>query len=427
MKKLHYILLTFLLLCFSSLNVFASEQVDFPNEDLLGLYSVRNDEYKYTATHYGRLDSERHLFFSVSSANTCYIIRESAGTIDYGSVVENDGSSTPTSIYLNAYNFELRKNWNLLFDAYIYGFNYYPGDLLVAAHDFESESALINYLKDFSSFDDLYNNTSSDFGGGNVPSNRLPMLKFKINQAFTLGDSLTDTASVKYTFSWSVSEHELYANNPNKYILQMVASGDISATSSMGVDSLVTNKIGYINDSCKTHISQAIPIYKESFSFLERTYREILCKTAEVNPLDWGPQNFWYLYVRIVESETEKCSLWKVYKCQGRFITPTGYAYDDSGEIVPIEEDDEVDDSAEYDDDPRTDDYDDPTSPAYNDGTELDAKFLLNNLEEIVSMLKSIPDLFSKVFSWMPTSLILLITTSIGLMIVVGFVKMFLR
>ena len=114
----------------------------------------------------------------------------------------------------------------------------------------------------------------------------------------------------------------------------------------------------------------------------------------------------------------------KVYKCQGRSVQPIGNIYDENGNAYAYEDDSTIDDSGSYDSDPSNSAYDSPTSPSYHDGTTLDAMALVNNLEEVVSTLGELPQLFKKVFLWMPDYLVVLIVSSIGLFVVVGFVKM---
>lgn len=288
---------------------------------------------------------------------------------------------------------------------------------------YDKMSDLVADMQKYQNVSDFIKNYAPGYG-----SDTLPLPTFKIKQALTSGESVFDKASVKYTFSWSVSEHEIYANNPNKYQIQMVATARYTQKEVMGTTSVIAEDLQFINPECQTYVDSAIPIYKESYSFLERTYREKLCDIAGVSKSDSSaPTSFYFLFVRVVDPEAEKSSLWKVYKCQGRLISPTGFYYDNEGNPYPGDSDDEIDGSTSYDSDPSTDDRNSPTSPNYNNGAEMDAQHLINNLEEIVNTLQGIPELFKQVFLWMPDYLIVLIATSIGLILVIGFVKMFLH
>ena len=288
---------------------------------------------------------------------------------------------------------------------------------------FDSEQEFFDTLAGYNNFNDFLSHKLPSANG------RLPLLSFKIKQALTMGQGLTDAASVKYTFSWSVSEHEIYANNPNKYSVQMLATSKYTQKDISGTSTVVAEDIGYINPECNVYVDKGIPIYKETYSFLERTYREKLCEIAGVDKsASSAPLSYYFLFVRVVEPETGKSSLWKVYRCQGRNISQGSYYYDDEGnDYASNNNEDEIDDKTNFDSDPSTDDTKSPTSSNYNSGAEMDAEHLLNNLEEIIATLKGIPELFEKVFLWMPDYLIVLIATSIGLLLVVGFVKLFLR
>lgn len=300
------------------------------------------------------------------------------------------------------------------------------GSKQIVSQAFDKIYATMNdFCDDLQKYDDLKSfvdkNDPSSSGGGD----RLPLLSFQIKQAWTVADI---GGTVKYTFNWKVGEHDIYASNPNKYKIQMLATAKYREETTSGTSTVIADELTYIYPECNFYISNAIPIYKESYSFLEREARNKLCDIAGVNKNNSSEvSSFFYLFVRVIEPESGKTSLWKVYKCQGRNITQSGYYYDDDGKQYTGNTDDDIDDSASYDNDPSTDANEDSNSPFYNDGAEIDAQHLLNNLEEIVSTLKGIPELFQKVFLWMPDYLIVLIATSIGLIIVIGFVKMFIR
>ena len=256
-------------------------------------------------------------------------------------------------------------------------------------------------------------------------NDRLPVLDFNVKQAFVTAPS---GAGVKYTWTWSAGQHEIYANNPNKYKLQMIASANIEVKTSLGTSTVVSNELNFINDNCKTTISNNIPVYKESYSFLDRDIKDKLVKTLGEN-VRYDDYFVYYLFVRVIEPGTENCSVWKKYKMQGRIVTQEEIVYDEDGESYEINEEDkdknEPDSNMSYDEDARTDASKDESSELYDDSESLDGKTLMNNLENVIAFLKGVPDLFNKVFLWMPDYIVTLISLGFGIIVLVAIIKWF--
>lgn len=424
MKKfILFLLLSFILFGAFSTQAYADDSTTTPLlTSGICLYEKTNDSGQISDAYYYYLLDEADVYW-VYLKSEKYILGFASNEVEYYGLNANYRTDFNTAVFNPNLKFKCVNT--LQWNSYTFPYSVYLTSIYVSDpfsfgifKEYENMNELLEDMKAYKDLDDFMNNKLPSGG-----ADRLPLPTFSIKQAFTVAD----TASVKYTFSWKASEHQIYADNPNRYKLQFVASADIERGEVAGTSLLKANDITFINNDCKITISPSVPIYKESYSFLDREVGESLIDLYDFEYTRWDDSSsiFYFLFVRVIDPETEKTSLWKVYKCQGRFITPTGYYYDEEGNAYAGDDNDEIDDSTNYDSDPTTDADDDPDSPFYNDGAELDARHLFNNLKEIVETLKGIPELFEKVFLWMPNYLIVLIVTSIGLLVVVGFVKLF--
>lgn len=424
MKKVFLCLFTFLFICFFKSNVFAAVQVAFPNDDLKELYAVRSDTSLQTTTYYARFDNTRHLFFSVPSENTLYIVRENEGTLERGAVVVKDNSSAPDKIYLNEYSFEIKEDWEVLYKPYIYSLNYYPGQLLINAQEFESEQEFINHLKSFSSFEELVNATSADFGGGAPSTGRLPMLHFSLEKKHVPG--FPNLLKIKEIFKWSYTEYEIYKSNPSGYFVEIVASTNLKDAPT-GIGKVFDAYTWSMNDLCKYTVTSGTKyVSVNQYSFM---YDDIGEKIYEKLGESWeGSTCGYYLYIRTRSADNTQSSYWKVYKvCFGGYVSQMGIVIDESGNISDLDEGDwdirEDTDNGEFDEDNSDDASEDPGSDFYDETGISNASTVVANLRSIVTTLGEIPQLISMVFSWMPNEIIALISIGIGLIVVVGIVK----
>lgn len=260
--------------------------------------------------------------------------------------------------------------------------------------------------------------------------NHLPFLKFGMSKNLVPG--FPQLTKMKLNLTWDYTEKEVYANNPQDYVIEMIVSARFKNSNGFLIrDTSDTS----INDNCKMVLTNGgTNISANSFSWI---YEDIGSKLYSINPdkVNWGSgEGGYYLYVRIRNSDDSKSSDYKVFNCAlGGLVEQENIAYDKEGNEVNLPQEDNNFGSdgvtpPQYSTDGSTSAASDPTSAVYDNASgDYNIGTLMGTLKSTVNQLGDVPLIFMRVFAFFPAWFLNLLVVSFGMVVVIGVVRLILK
>ena len=261
--------------------------------------------------------------------------------------------------------------------------------------------------------------------------NTLPMLHYTFDRKITAGASLPITKT-KDEVTWDYTEYDVYRENPNNFIIEMVASTNwTSSETGVGQDWPDKEDLT-MNPSSKVTITDGgCNISQDYYSFFYEDVGQNLWATRNYTFDKIAHAKGYFLYIRTKEIDGGRVSNWKVFDLRNGAVGATRVMISDDGQVESLPEGDQDEDNynaPSYTPDNTASTGSDPSSTNYNgESSAASASTLMATLRSVVQDLQDLPSLLSQTLAFLPPWLITLISLSIGILVIIGVVKFILR
>lgn len=413
------ILICSLFICHLSFDAFA------------GSYSISYDAAQYLYSFHNNnsnIDFDIGYYFNNCTPDKPALIKIDDGSyttlfyihntnLDVGGVSRNPNSKDPVTV--NTSSLEAYKTSNFTFYRRNNGRNsntiYSNYSFYVPVLSYSSWDDLISEMNEYDSYDEWFTQ-HKDVLDPDPPKESLPNFTYQISKKWS-PRIFTNILQYNFYANWNCEEFEIYCNAPNNYYVEckakFVLSG-LNASDSIFIDKqpIVTNELSFsIDDVCDKLLNisypqaPGMPAVKPSF----------------------------YVMLRVISSDSSLCSDWHFYLVEpsaGNNITDSGsFSENDNGDLdltePPSDSNTNINNS-NLTKDPngnKTSASSNPDSSLYDDSTSVNSGSVYNTLKSNVDTVKNISSLLATCYQWFPSWLLSLISASIGIIVVVGLIK----
>lgn len=248
------------------------------------------------------------------------------------------------------------------------------------------------------------------------PEEKLPNLTYKVSRKWHPRVT-SNIAHYNFHANWSASEYEIYSKNPQNYVVEVY----------------LTPYNENLSSKAKLYYSKSLML-DEHLSLSMDDAREVIWNYVSGSNVDGADiKSFpYYVMLRVASVDGLRHSDWHFYNINGNSVIDNGTFSEDvdneefKSEIPPTDDNNTVDDTAlqKDPDGENTTASKDPSSPSYKEN--YDPYSLYQNMKGAVATVKDIASMISVCYQWLPQWLLGLIACSIGLLVVVGFIKIVL-